>query len=85
MFYVFQDLDQAQIMGRLSSQNDEWAQLYPSISQLAAIALTVPISSVNCERDFSTMNRVRNTALEDTNDFFFFLNECVLNNYCFYL
>lgn len=59
MFNVFQDMDQVTAMGKLSSQNDEWAQLYPSMSKLAAIVLTVPISSVNCERDFSTMNRVR--------------------------
>ncbi|KAK5859373.1 hypothetical protein PBY51_020933 [Eleginops maclovinus] len=56
---AFKDMDQVTTMEKLSSQNDEWAQLYPSMSQLAAIALTVPISSVNCERDFSMMNRVK--------------------------
>ncbi|KAK5871515.1 hypothetical protein PBY51_004394 [Eleginops maclovinus] len=56
---AFKDMDQVTTMEKLSSQNDEGAQLYPSLSQLAAIALTVPISSVNCERDFSTMNRVK--------------------------
>ncbi|KAI4822899.1 hypothetical protein KUCAC02_008420 [Chaenocephalus aceratus] len=28
-------------------------------SKLAAIGLTIPVSSVNCERDFSTLNRVK--------------------------
>lgn len=56
---VFQDMDKVTAMGKLSSQNNKWAQLYPLMSKLAAIALTVPISSVNCERDFSTMNMVR--------------------------
>ncbi|KAK7172433.1 hypothetical protein R3I93_004692 [Phoxinus phoxinus] len=56
---AFKDMDQLTIMSKLASQHDEWCQIYPSLSKLAAIALTVPISSVNCERDFSTMNRVR--------------------------
>ncbi|KAK7880350.1 hypothetical protein WMY93_033006 [Mugilogobius chulae] len=56
---AFKDMDQLNVMSKLSSQNEEWGQLYPGMSQLAAIALTVPISSVNCERDFSTMNRVK--------------------------
>lgn len=56
---MFQDMDQLTIMGKVASQYDEWGQLYPSLSKLAAIVLTVPVSSVNCERDFSTMNRVR--------------------------
>ncbi|KAK0151076.1 hypothetical protein N1851_007767 [Merluccius polli] len=55
---AFLDMDQLTIMGKLASQYDELGQLYPCLSQLAAIALTVPISSVNCERDFS-MNRVK--------------------------
>ncbi|KAM6934508.1 uncharacterized protein map2 [Xenentodon cancila] len=45
--------------GKLSGQNDEWAQLYPSMSERAAIAPSVPIASLNWERDFSTMNRVK--------------------------
>ncbi|XP_054588645.2 zinc finger protein 862 [Nothobranchius furzeri] len=56
---AFKDLDQLSILQKLSAQNDEWANLYPMVSKLAAIAMTVPISSVNCERDFSTMNRVK--------------------------
>ena len=45
-------------MRELASQYDELGQLYPCLSKLAAIALTVPVGSVNCERDFPTMNRV---------------------------
>ncbi|KAK1876665.1 Zinc finger protein 862 [Dissostichus eleginoides] len=42
----FKDLDQQQVMQELASE-------------LAAIGLTIPVSSVNCERDFSTLNRVK--------------------------
>lgn len=45
-------------MRELALQYDELGQLYPCLSKLAAIALTVPVGSVNCEHDFSTMNRV---------------------------
>ncbi|KAJ8359386.1 hypothetical protein SKAU_G00159110 [Synaphobranchus kaupii] len=38
---------------------DELHHLYPNLSQLSAIALTVPVSSVNCERDFSIKNRMK--------------------------
>ncbi|KAF7200776.1 zinc finger protein 862-like, partial [Nothobranchius furzeri] len=56
---AFKDLDQLGILQKLSARNHEWANLYPIVSKLAAIAMTVPISSVNCERDFSTMNGVK--------------------------
>ncbi|CAL8337679.1 unnamed protein product [Merluccius merluccius] len=49
------DMDQQHLM---ESEVGEWGQLFPLLSKLAAIGLTVPVSSVNCERDFSTMNRV---------------------------
>lgn len=52
-------MDQVSIMSKMASQTDEWGLLYPCLSQLSAIALTVPISTVNCERDFSAMKRVR--------------------------
>ncbi|KAL3063836.1 hypothetical protein OYC64_000205 [Pagothenia borchgrevinki] len=50
---------QLDILSDLSSKYEEFGVLYPTISQLAAIALTVPVSSVNCERDISTLNRVK--------------------------
>ncbi|XP_062332851.1 zinc finger protein 862-like [Osmerus eperlanus] len=56
---AFKDMDQLAMMTKLPSQHDEWCEIYPSLSKLAAIALMMPISSVNCERDFSTMNRVK--------------------------
>lgn len=46
-------------MNDLSSKYEEFGVLYPNLCKLAAIALTVPLSSVNCKRDFSTMNMVR--------------------------
>ena len=51
-------MDQKHLMQGLASEVGEWGQLYPSLSKLAAIGLTIKVSSVNCERDFSTMNRV---------------------------
>ena len=42
-------MDQQQCMQRLASQIDEWGQLYPGLCQLAAIALVIPVSTVNCE------------------------------------
>jgi len=45
-------------MQELASDFDELKLLYPNLAQLSAIALTIPVSSVNCERDFSAMNRV---------------------------
>ncbi|XP_059911000.1 uncharacterized protein LOC132460027 [Gadus macrocephalus] len=55
----FKDKSQADILRLLASECDEWGLIYPLLSRLAAIALVVPVSSVNCERDFSTMNRVK--------------------------
>lgn len=46
-------------MSLLASECDEWGQIYPLLSRLAAVALVIPVSNVNCERDFSMMNRVR--------------------------
>jgi len=43
----FQDMDQQKIMEKLAAQTDEWGPLYPGLSKLAAIALSIPISSVN--------------------------------------
>ncbi|XP_056446991.1 uncharacterized protein LOC130383024 isoform X2 [Gadus chalcogrammus] len=54
----FKDKSQADILRLLASECDEWGLIYPLLSRLAAIALVVPVSSVNCERDFSTMNRL---------------------------
>ena len=54
-----QDKPQLAVLREVASQYGELGQLYPCLSKLAAIALTVPVGSVNCERDFSTMNRVR--------------------------
>nr|XP_020448943.1 uncharacterized protein LOC109956295 [Monopterus albus] len=55
----FKDKTQLAILSELSSKYEEYGNLYPTLSLLASIALTVPLSSVNCERDFSTMNRVK--------------------------
>ncbi|KAK0134769.1 Zinc finger protein 862 [Merluccius polli] len=55
----FQNKSQEELLRLLASEYDEWADLYPCLSLLASIALIVPVSSVNCERDFSAMNRIK--------------------------
>ncbi|XP_061750016.1 uncharacterized protein LOC133549001 isoform X13 [Nerophis ophidion] len=56
---AFKDKNQADILTLLASEFDEWDNVYPCLSLLAGIALVIPVSSVNCERDFSTLNRVK--------------------------
>ncbi|KAJ8356546.1 hypothetical protein SKAU_G00193400 [Synaphobranchus kaupii] len=46
---AFKDKNQAEIMTLLDSECDEWGQIYPLLSRLAAVALVIPVSSVNCE------------------------------------
>ncbi|CAL8371345.1 unnamed protein product [Arctogadus glacialis] len=62
---ALKDMDQQHLMQGLASEVGEWGQLYPSLSKLAAIGQTIKVSSVNCERDFSTMNRI--TFYEEKN------------------
>ncbi|XP_063734282.1 uncharacterized protein LOC134861183 [Eleginops maclovinus] len=54
---ILKDKSQLEIMTAMASGYDELHLLYPNLSLLSAIALTIPVSSVNCERDFSAMNR----------------------------
>ncbi|CAL8288086.1 unnamed protein product [Arctogadus glacialis] len=54
-----QNKSQEELLTLLASEYDEWLDLYPCLSLLASIALIVPVSSVNCERDFSAMNRIK--------------------------
>ncbi|CAL8353370.1 unnamed protein product [Arctogadus glacialis] len=53
-----QNKSQEELLTLLASEYDEWLDLYPCLSLLASIALIVPVSSVNCERDSSAMNRM---------------------------
>nr|XP_055052185.1 uncharacterized protein LOC129437856 [Misgurnus anguillicaudatus]XP_055052186.1 uncharacterized protein LOC129437856 [Misgurnus anguillicaudatus] len=57
--HAFKNKTREELLSLLESEFDEWANLYPFLSLLASIALVIPISSVHCERDFSTMNRVK--------------------------
>lgn len=36
-----------------------FSSLYPTLSQIASITLTLPLSTADCERGFSTMNRIK--------------------------
>ncbi|KAK5924626.1 hypothetical protein CgunFtcFv8_017222 [Champsocephalus gunnari] len=56
---AFKDKTQAEIMQLLASEKDEWSEIYPNLCLLSSVGLVIPVSSVNCERDFSTMNRVK--------------------------
>lgn len=39
----------------------EYQDIFPDFAKLASIALVIPVSSVLCERGFSTQNRIKNT------------------------
>ena len=41
------------------SSDPSFSSLYPYLSNIASIALTLPISTADCERGFSTMNRIK--------------------------
>ncbi|XP_049447599.1 uncharacterized protein LOC125898031 [Epinephelus fuscoguttatus] len=56
---AFKDKNQADILTLLASEFNEWDNIYPCLSLLAGIALVIPVSSMNYERDFSTLNRVK--------------------------
>ncbi|CAB1425946.1 unnamed protein product [Pleuronectes platessa] len=56
---IFKDKSQLEVMQELASDFVQLKLLYPNLAQLSAIALTIPVSSVNCERDFSAMNRIK--------------------------
>ena len=55
-YLSFKNKSQEELLTLLASVYDEWLDLYPCLSLLASIALIV--SSVNCKRHFSAMNRV---------------------------
>jgi hypothetical protein len=41
------------------SANTSYSSLDPILSKLASIALIAPVSTADCEREFSTMNRIK--------------------------
>ncbi|MED6278946.1 hypothetical protein CHARACLAT_029251 [Characodon lateralis] len=48
-----------EVTQELAFDCDELKLLYPNLGLLSVTALTVSVLSVNCERDFSAMNRIR--------------------------
>ena len=54
----FVDVGSNKVMATLSG-DPSFSSLYPTLSKLASIILTLPISTANCERGFSTMNRIK--------------------------
>ena len=46
-------------MTSLLSTDTSLQDMYPNLSKLASIAALVPVSTAECERSFSTMNRVK--------------------------
>lgn len=67
----FKEVSTRDVMSTLSA-NTTFSSLYPTLSKLASIALVVPVSTADCERGFSTMNRIktdpRNRLKTDTLD-----------------
>ncbi|XP_060768482.1 zinc finger protein 862-like [Neoarius graeffei] len=56
---ILKEKSQLEVLTAMASGYEELHLLYPNLSLLSAIALTIPVSSVNCERDFSAMNRIK--------------------------
>jgi hypothetical protein len=54
----FADSRPNKVMATLSGDSS-FSSLYPTLSKLASISLTLPISTADCERGFSTMNRIK--------------------------
>jgi hypothetical protein len=54
----FADGGPLKVMATISGDSS-FSSLYPTLSKLAAISLTLPISTADCERGFSTMNRIK--------------------------
>ena len=46
-------------MMRKLVQNDGLSSLYPTLSLVAAIGLVIPMTTVNCERGFSAVGRIK--------------------------
>ena len=51
----FSEVPANEVMGAVSGDSS-FSSLYPCLSKLAGIALTLPVSTADCERGFSTMN-----------------------------
>ena len=41
------------------SEDLSFSSLYPTLSKIASISLTLPISTADCERGFSTVNGIK--------------------------
>lgn len=54
----FLEVPPNEVMAAVSGDSS-FSSLYPCLSKLASIALTLPISTADCERGFSTMNRIK--------------------------
>ena len=54
----FKEVSAREIMSTLSA-NSSFSSLYPTLSKLASIALIVPVSTADCERGYSAMNKIK--------------------------
>ena len=54
----FADIRPNEVIATLS-EDPSFSSLYPTLSKLASISLTLHISTADCERDFSIMNRIK--------------------------
>ena len=54
----FKEMSIEETMSTLSAHSS-FSSLYPTLSKLASIALIIPVSTADCERGFSTINRIK--------------------------
>lgn len=54
----FSETSAHDVMEAMSSDSS-LSSLYPYLSKIASISLTLPVSTADCERGFSTMNRIK--------------------------
>ena len=54
----FSEMPENEVMAVISSDSS-YSSLYPYIPKIASIALTLPVSTADCERGFSMMNRIK--------------------------
>ena len=56
--HVFAEASTSEVMTTISSDTS-YSSLYPTLSKLADITLTLPVSTAHVERGFSTMKRMK--------------------------
>ena len=74
--------DSLQELAQQVLSNNFMNELFPLISNLLVHALVLPVSSVECERCFSAINRVKTIRIEGPEDNNFDFKEAVMRWSC---